>query len=206
MKVFIDTNNKICSVNVPTSSQLKELVIPDYTFGNIPSHLVKCYYCYPSANEGELPRIQIDHDSIALVTQVTQYYSLDEVKEYMQNENKKNFSDFLKSTPLLWTDNKYYGVTQDDQLEMQTDLSTYNLKRSLGYSNWPLKWHDQKKSDRDFSVEEFNALLSAITDFVYPYRQRQAQIKQAIYDAISKDEIFQMDIEYRLGINAETKA
>lgn len=123
--------------------------------------------------------------------------TLEELKAYTQEKNKKAFSDFLYQNPLLWNDLKYYGITKEDQEEMQRDLATYNLKQSMGYTDWKLKWHDQKKACRDFTFEEFTALLNAIVDFVDPYRRLQEEYKQTIYDAKDKSKIINLKIEYK---------
>lgn len=124
--------------------------------------------------------------------------TIDELKAYKQSLNKEAFSDFLLCHPLLWTDEKYYGVTQADQIEMQTDLNAYKLKQELGFKDWPLEWHDIKKACREFSLSDFTSLLNAIIDFVYPYRKLQESYKQKIYDVSTKEEILSVKCIYEL--------
>lgn len=123
--------------------------------------------------------------------------TLDELKAYTQTKNKKAFSNFLYNNPLLWEDSKYYGVTKEDQDEMQADLTVYNLKHSLGHSEWKLKWHDQKKACREFTLDEFTSLLNGVIDFVNPYRELQETYKQAIYDSSTKNDVLNLTIEYK---------
>ena len=124
--------------------------------------------------------------------------TLDDYKEKRQEENKKALETFLKEHPLLWTDELYYGVTQEDQNEMSLDLSTYQLKQALGDTEWKLQWHSVKSNCRDFTIEEFNGLLNAIIEFVYPYRKLEMDYKERIYSAETKEEIAAIELKYEL--------
>lgn len=124
--------------------------------------------------------------------------TLDEYKEQRQSENKLALATFLKANPILWTDGLYYGVTQEDQDEMNLDFSTYQLKQTLGDTEWKLQWHSVKSICRDFTLEEFTALLNTIIEFVYPYRQLEMQYKEAIYSATTKEEVAAVELIYEL--------
>lgn len=115
---------------------------------------------------------------------------------YRQEENKDNLRQFLLNNPLLWTDGNYYGVTQDDQNEMIADKTAYEFKQSIGQTDWKLEWHNTKHSCREFTVEEFAALLNAIIDFVYPYRKLQETYKEQIYSCTSKEQLIEIHMEY----------
>lgn len=124
--------------------------------------------------------------------------TLEEYKNVRQEENKAALATFLKENPILWQDGMYYGVTQDDQDEMNLDLSTYQFKQSIGQTDWKLEWHSAKSACRVFTVEEFTGLLNAIVNFVYPYRQLEMQYKEAIYRATTKEEITAIELIYSL--------
>ena len=125
--------------------------------------------------------------------------TLEEYKEKCQTENKAALAKFLKNNPILWTDGLYYGVTQEDQNEMNLDLTTYRLKQSMGDSKWKLQWHSIKSDCRDFTEEEFLALLNAIIEFVYPYRQIEMNYKEAIYTSTTKEEVAEIKLIYEPG-------
>ena len=122
--------------------------------------------------------------------------TLDEYKDYRQNENKESLAAFLKATPLLWTDGLYYGVTQEDQDEMLADKTAYDFKQSIGQTDWKLQWHSIKSACRDFTVDEFAGLLNAIVNFVYPYRQLEMLYKEQIYAAATKEELAALNLLY----------
>lgn len=131
--------------------------------------------------------------------------SIDEYKAYKQEQNKTALSNYLKNNPLKWTDGEYYGVTQEDQIEMQTDLQAYNLKKSTGDTNWKLEWHNTKHGCKPFTEQEFYTLMSAIVDFVYPLRKVQESYKEQIYACTTKEEIDKIDLVYGSPNETSTK-
>ena len=126
--------------------------------------------------------------------------TLEDYQNLRQTENKKRLEEFLKNNPICWTDGLYYGVTQEDQNEMNLDLSTYQLKQTIGDTAWKLQWHSIKSDCRNFSEEEFVGLLNSIIEFVYPYRQLEMKYKEAIFTAKSKEEVREIDLTYNLGV------
>jgi hypothetical protein len=96
----------------------------------------------------------------------------------------------------LWQDGNYYGVTQDDQNEMIADKTAYEFKQSVGQTDWKLEWHNTKHACREFTVDEFAALLNAIIDFVYPFRKLQEEYKEQIYACESKEQVVELELDY----------
>ena len=129
--------------------------------------------------------------------------TLEEYQAYRQEENKTALAKYLKENPILWDDGKYYGVTQEDQIEMQTDLTAYNLKQQIGNIDWKLEWHDVKKSCREFILEEFTSLMNAIIDYVYPLRRLQEKYKELIYSCTDKDELSKLEFNYNMNEASE---
>lgn len=157
-----------------------------------------------SENYREIMGVDITKEPHEVVYGLTNYESkianmtLDEYKEFRQNENKEALATFLNNNPLLWTDGFYYGVTEEDQNEMNVDFSIYQFKQSIGDNEWKLQWHSIKSACRDFTIEEFGALLNAIVEFVYPYRQLEMQYKKEIFSATSKEDISAIKLTYEL--------
>ena len=137
-------------------------------------------------------------DEIAAIVKPTvdvETCTLEELQDYVQTQNKVALANYLERNPLEWTDGEFYGVTQEDQIEMLTDLNAYNLKIQVD-PTWKLEWHNIKKACREFTLEEFSLLLSAIIDYVYPLRRKQETFKQAIYDATTKEAVLAVNINY----------
>lgn len=121
---------------------------------------------------------------------------LSELQYYKQEDNKTALKKFLQNNPLHWKDGNYYGVTQDDQNEMIADKTAYEFKQSIGQTDWKLEWHNTKHSCREFTVEEFAALLNTIIDFVYPYRKLQEAYKERIFACVTKEQVLSLNLEY----------
>lgn len=112
-----------------------------------------------------------------------------------QTENKAALAEWLVTHPLLWTDGRTYGVTEDDQQEMALNLMQYQVAVQAGQPA-VLEWHAQKESCRTFEQSEYVALSLAIADYVYPYLRYQESVKEQIYQAQTAEEVADVKIDY----------
>lgn len=117
------------------------------------------------------------------------------VQQARQTENKAALAEWLVTHPLLWTDGRTYGVTEDDQQEMALNLMQYQVAVQAGQPA-VLEWHAQKESCRTFEQSEYVALSLAIADYVYPYLRYQESVKEAIYQARTAEEVANVKIDY----------
>lgn len=117
------------------------------------------------------------------------------VQKARQTENKAALAEWLVTHPLLWTDGKIYGVTEEDQREMALNLMQYQVAVQAGQPA-VLEWHAQKESCRTFEQSEYVALSLAIADYVYPYLRYQESVKEAIYQAQTAEEVANVKIDY----------
>lgn len=120
---------------------------------------------------------------------------LKEVKIHLQNENKKALDIFLSNKTITWTDGEQYGVTEQDQNEMGLNLIQYQVVVQSGLPA-TLEWHSKGKKCKSFTEEEFKDLALKIIQYVYPYRRKQEEIKEQIYNATNYEELFNIDINY----------
>lgn len=126
--------------------------------------------------------------------------TFEEMQEFKQAENNAALAKFLSLNPLLWTDGEYYGVTQEDQNELALNLNQYQLTVQAGQEA-TLQWHPKHKACRDFTLEEFTALILAIKEFVYPYVQKCQEYKTRIYAATTEEELDAIDLYYGADID-----
>lgn len=112
-----------------------------------------------------------------------------------QEENKAALAAWLSAHPLTWVDGNVYGVTEEDQTEMALNLQQYQIQATAG-REVALEWHTQKKQCHTFTAEQYNTLLLAIIDYVYPYRRYQEAIKEQIYSAKTVEEVQAVVIDY----------
>lgn len=127
------------------------------------------------------------------VYEITDFES---AKERKQNENKKALSKFLHENPIQWTDGQFYGVTEEDQNELALNLNQYQLQVAAGIPDPKLEWHPRHSVCREFTLEEYTALILTVKNFVYPYVQHCQEIKEQIYTAETIDDLKGVEIVY----------
>ena len=132
-----------------------------------------------------------------LSTQQFEYiYSLEQAKELKQEENKKKFSEFLAAHPIVWTDEKEYGITLEDQSEISLNLTQYQLAVSTGTNVPTLEWHAKHEACQPWTLENLTSLSMAISAAVYPYYRKMQQYKILIYSATTVEELNNIQINY----------
>lgn len=57
MKVYTDSQNRICDIGTTTNQDLNEVEVPDWTFGDITDAQIKCYSC--TLDAGGNPSIRL---------------------------------------------------------------------------------------------------------------------------------------------------
>ena len=116
-----------------------------------------------------------------------------------QNENKKALNDFLKNHPITWTDGKQYGVTMEDQIEIQLNMSQYQIQLSAGIEHPTLQWHAIHEPCTDWTYDDLSLLVLAISEFVYPWFQLMNSYKKQIYSETDFKKVKSINIEYKIG-------
>lgn len=126
---------------------------------------------------------------------------LAEAQNSKQNENKILLANFLDNHPITWIDGKQYGVTMEDQSEIQLNISQYQIQcaaKEQGQDVTPvLEWHSIHESCVPWTLENLSALVLAISDFVYPWFQRMNQYKEQIYACTTREEVAAINLDYR---------
>lgn len=114
-----------------------------------------------------------------------------------QDENKELLVDFLANHPITWLDGKEYGVTMDDQTEIQLNLSQYQLQVAAGVETPVLEWHASHESCVAWTAENLSALILAISEHVYPWFRKMQAYKEEIYACTSKDDVKNIELVYK---------
>ena len=124
---------------------------------------------------------------------------LERAKEAIQGYNKAMLAEFLNAHPLTYIDGKKYGVTMEDQTEIQLNISQYQIQVAAGVENPILEWHAIHEACTPRTLEEMSALALAISAFVYPYFRLMQEYKVQIYacETIAEVEAMQSKIIYR---------
>ena len=146
--------------------------------------------------------------------------TLDEYKNYRQEENKDALAEFLRISVVTYN-GENYGVMEEDQNEMALQLLSYQTIKSARESELDaiqakidagelsgsaedyvtisepvLEWHSKKKSCKTFTEQEFLELTYLVKSFVYPYMQKMQKIKEEIFLCETKEAVAAIRIEY----------
>lgn len=121
---------------------------------------------------------------------------LKESQDSKQEENKSLFSTYLSEHPITWTDGKQYGITYEDQLELNVNISQYTMLTQMGVEDAPLMWHSCDKGCKNWTMEELSQLVAAITAAVYPIFILMNAYKEDIYECTERSQLKDIDIKY----------
>lgn len=121
---------------------------------------------------------------------------LERAQKNKQEQNKMLFADWLSNNPLTYTDGKTYGVTMEDQTEIQLNLNQYQIQIEAGVENPVLEWHAKHEACTSWTYEELSALSIAISTYVYPWFQKMNDYKAAIFASETIEELDAIELIY----------
>ena len=125
----------------------------------------------------------------------TETCTIDELKLYVQKKNSDALELFLENNPLLYTDEKYYGVSMVDRNEMTQQFLAYQLKKTISPETADtIKWHSKGSKCTEMTVTDFATLALAIYDYTEPYYEQMQTIKENIMKAEDKDAVLAIKI------------
>lgn len=159
----------------------------------------------PTAPEGWL----YDDETGTFYPEEEKAVRLEKAQNSKQEENKRLFAEWLENNPLTYTDGKQYGVTLEDQTEIQLNLSQYQIQVSAGIENPVLEWHACHEACTPWTYEDLAALALAISNYIYPEFQKMNNYKAAIFAATSIEELDAVALQYEDRVvkdEAETDA
>lgn len=111
-----------------------------------------------------------------------------------QNENKMGLASFLSNHPLTYTDGKTYGVTYEDQQEIQFNLYQWELN---GDESATVQWHDIHQAASEWTYDDLMALYTAIQQYVYPWVALFNEYKAKIYACEAYTDVYKIEIVYK---------
>ena len=121
---------------------------------------------------------------------------LERVQISKQAENKMALANFLSNHPITWIDGKKYGVTMEDQSEIQLNISQYQIQVAAGVENPILEWHSIHEACIPWTLEDLSALVLAISSHIYPWFQKMNEYKAQIYACTDYKEVEAIEIVY----------
>lgn len=118
--------------------------------------------------------------------------NLEEVQAFRQEQNKGALAAYLAEATVEFN-GKQYGVTEEDQTEMQAMVMQYQMLSQAGVPT-QLEWHAKHEECTTFTLEQMVQLVSLIKAFVLPHMSRMQEIKARIYQAETVEEVMNIDI------------
>ena len=95
------------------------------------------------------------------------YDDIELVKTNKIKESKILLADWLQNNPILYTDGKYYNVTEEKQALLNGNLASYERATQANIP-YPLKWNSTGDECLDWSYSDLVALSLTIAGYVAP--------------------------------------
>ena len=131
---------------------------------------------------------------------------INECKNKRVAESKVKLAEWLATHPILFTDGKYYSVTEEKQALLNGNLASYERATKAGVE-YPLKWNSTGEECTEWSYNDLLTLSLNIAAYVAPKVAIQQSIEIAIKECDTMDEIDAIVIDYdRNGDNGETNS
>ena len=129
--------------------------------------------------------------------------TLDEYKVYKVDESKKLLAIWLATNPILFSDGKYYSVTEEKQALLNSNLASYE-RATAAEVPYPLKWNATGEECVEWSYENLLALSLAIAGYVAERVAAQQAYEIAVYGCVDKVAIDNLTLDYTLAAQDDT--
>ena len=110
-------------------------------------------------------------------------------------ESKILLAKWLNDNPILYTDGKYYSVTEEKQALLNGNLASYERAKSIGVE-YPLKWNSTGSSCVEWEYNDLLALSLTIAAYVAPKVAIQQNIELDIKACETIEDIDAVVIDY----------
>lgn len=122
----------------------------------------------------------------------------EQINEYKNKriiESKTKLAEWLTTHPMLFTDGKYYSVTEEKQALLNGNLASYERATELGVE-YPLKWNATGSECESWNYNDLLLLSLSIAAYVAPKVAIQQNIELDIKACETMDEIDAVVIDY----------
>ena len=120
---------------------------------------------------------------------------LSDLKEAKIAESKTKLAEWLANNPLLYSDGKYYSVTEEKQSLLNSNIASYERADALGVE-YPLKWNSTGEECTEWTYESLVTLSLTIAAYVSPKVSKQQSIEITIKSCETAEELDKVVISY----------
>ena len=110
-------------------------------------------------------------------------------------ESKTKLAEWLANNPLLYSDGKYYSVTEKKQSLLNSNIASYERAKALGIE-YPLKWNSTGEECVEWSYTDLVALSLTIAAYVAPKVSKQQSIEISIKSCENTEDLDRIVISY----------
>jgi hypothetical protein len=123
------------------------------------------------------------------------YNTLDEEKSAKIAESKAKLAEWLRKNPMLYTDGKYYAVTEEKQSLLNNNLTSFERAEAAGIT-YPLKWNASGEECTEWEYADLVGLSLAIAAYVAPQVARQQAVEIEIKACETAEQLTEVIIYY----------
>ena len=120
---------------------------------------------------------------------------LSDLKEAKIAESKTKLAEWLANNPLLYSDGKYYSVTEEKQSLLNSNIASYERAEALCIE-YPLKWNSTGEECTERTYESLVTLSLTIAAYVAPKVSQQQSIEIAVKSCETAEELDKVVISY----------
>ena len=113
---------------------------------------------------------------------------LSDLKEAKIAESKTKLAEWLANNPLLFSDGKYYSVTEEKQSLLNSNIASYERAEALGVE-YPLKWNSTGEECCLWAYDDLVTLSLAIAGYVAPKVSKQQYLEVQIRNCDAVEEL-----------------
>lgn len=180
-QIVTDNNNRILviSIGAEISNGITVDEIPDYVF----SSEDKRKWCYTKEKGFYENPDYVPPDTLS------------PLKMAKIEESKIKLAEWLANNPLLYSDGKYYSVTEEKQSLLNSNIASYERAEALGIE-YPLKWNSTGEECTEWTYESLVTLSLTIAAYVAPKVSKQQSIEIAIKSCETAEDLDRIVISY----------
>lgn len=178
MKIRVNENNVIVAIIYRDSADTEGIPVK-----SIPDGVELLKWCY-TAEKGFYENPDYVPPDI-----------LSDLKEAKIAESKTKLAEWLANNPLLFSDGKYYSVTEEKQSLLNSNIASYERATAMDI-DYPLKWNSTGEECVEWSYTDLVTLSLTIAAYVAPKVSQQQSIEIQIKACETAEELDKVVISY----------
>lgn len=178
MKIRVDENNAVIAI-----IYCDDIVSDGIPVADIPNNVELLKWCYSEEKGFYENPDYVPPDTLSLL------------KATKVNESKTKLAEWLANNPLLYSDGKYYSVTEEKQSLLNSNIASYERAKALGIE-YPLKWNSTGEECTEWTYESLVTLSLTIAAYVAPKVSHQQSLEIQIKACEAAEELDKVVISY----------